>query len=121
MQRASGGGRAALRASKVLPEPEQAGLRVAAACVLRMIEHRHPSVVSGSLSSLPVLHLHAHHLLFGTSLSIILTGVPPIHFPAPLVIHTCLELRRFFSVFRMSAAAARLADHCGLLVQRGSW
>ena len=77
-------------------ELEQAGLRVAAACVPRMIEHRHPSVVSGSLSSLPVLHLHAHHLLFGTSLSIILTGVPPIYFPATLLSTLVLSSADFF-------------------------
>lgn len=60
-----------------------------------MIEHLHPSVVNGSLPSLPVLHLHIRHLLFWTSLFITLTGVPPINFPAPLVIQTCLNSTDF--------------------------
>lgn len=83
---------------------------------LRMIEHLHPSVVSGPASfpaslasaypSPAVLDQPIHHP----------DGVPPINFPAPLVIQTCLELHRFCSASRMRSKAVRPAERCGFSI-----
>lgn len=95
--RASGAGAVPCRRVRSCPcRSRQGCVRQPRACSWGWLSTSIHLLWTDRLPSLPVLHLHIRHLLFWTSPFITLTGVPPINFPASLVIQTCLELQRFF-------------------------